>query len=83
MDIDDDLCRLADYLDIDKGDVGDKVDGDVESLSGHLKSEPPLKVKVVNLSLHSNPKSKTQTTTQTLIQCSEHLPQTISTQTRL
>ena len=59
MDIDDDVCRLADDLDIDKGDVGDKVGGDVESPSGHLKRGPPLKDKVVNVLLHSNPRPKT------------------------
>ena len=81
MDIDDDVCRLGDDLDIDKGEVGDKVGGDVESPSSHLKRGPPLKDKVLNVSLHSNPRSKTQTTIQTLLQCFEHLPQTTSTQT--
>ena len=81
IDIDDDMCRLGDDLDIDKGDVGDKVGGDVEIPSGHLKRGLPLKDKVVNVSLHLNPRSKTQTTTQTLLQCSEHLPQTTSIQT--
>ena len=42
MDIDDDVCRIGDDLDIDKGDVGDKVGGHVESLSGHLERGPPL-----------------------------------------
>ena len=64
MDIDDDVCRLGDDLDIDKGEVGDKVGGDVESPSGHLKRGPLLKDKVVNVSLHSNPRSKMQTTTE-------------------
>ena len=64
MDIDDDVCILNDELDIDKGEVGDKVGGDVESPSGHLKRGPLLKDKVVNVSLHSNPRSKTQTTTE-------------------
>ena len=53
----------------------------MESPSGHLKRGSSLKDKVVNVSLHSNPRSKTQTTTQTLLQCSEHLLQTTNTQT--
>ena len=50
MDIDDDVCRLGDDMDINKGDV--------ESASAHLKRGPPLKEKGVNVPLYSNPRSK-------------------------
>ena len=63
IDIDDDVCILGDDLGIDKGEVGEKVGGDVEIPSGPLKMGPTLKDKVVNVSLHSNPRFKTQTTT--------------------
>ena len=37
MDINDDyVCRVGDDMDIDKGNVGDKVGGDMESASGHV-----------------------------------------------
>ena len=72
------MCRLVDDMDMNKGDVGDKVGGDMESASGHVKRWPPLKEKGVNVPLYLNPRSKrhsrvvltTQKTTQTLIQCS-------------
>ena len=45
-------------MDIDKGDVDDKVVDDVESASGHEKRGPPLKDKGVNVPLYSYPRSK-------------------------